>query len=92
MEITTIIYNFDSHRVIIHGPYKIIKETEKCYFFRDEFSNKKILKSEIGKLRERDAYGGAPPYLKLSMIDTNEDILKEKLSKWFIDKASKVRG
>lgn len=90
MNIITIIYNFDYQMVVIHGPYEITKETEKCYFFKDEFSNRKILKSEIGQIRERSAYGGSPPYLQLSMIDINEKALRENLSKWFADKAHKV--
>lgn len=81
MNITIGIYSFHLNKVIIKVPFEIVKETEKCYFTNEC----RYLKSEIGKpiLKSATAY----PYIELVMVDAKEEILRDKLSKWFSDKA-----
>ena len=84
MNITTIIYNFCGDRVTVKKTLEITKETNKCYWV----GNHRYLKSEIGKpiLRSVDEY----PYIKLVMVDSNEEELRDVLSGWFKDKAYRV--
>ena len=84
MNITTGIYLFHSNEVIIKVPFEIIKETEACYFT----SGRRYLKSEIGVpiLKSVTTY----PYIELVMVDANEELLRDGLSKWFADKAYQV--
>ena len=84
MHITTIIYSFYYDKVIIKTPCEIKKETDKYYCTKD----KRHLKTNIGKpiLKHNSNY----PYIKIVMIDADEQTLKNELSKWFIDKANKV--
>ena len=98
MDISIITYDFDRSKVAVRGPYEIVKETDKCYFYtytekylgHTYHKQRKILKDRIGKIIHRKAYGGTPPYLELSMIDVNERVLREKFSGWFTDEAYKV--
>lgn len=85
MNITSIYYLFDSHKVIIKAPFKIVKETEKCFFTEN---GSRYLKDDIGKpfLKSPTQY----PYIELVMIDADEQDLKDGLSKWFIDKAYQI--
>ncbi len=87
MNITGIYYTFHNNNVITKVPFKIVKETENC-FFTD--SGCRYLKSEIGKpvLKSRTQY----PYIELVMIDADEKTLREGLSKWFINKAHQIHG
>ena len=84
MNITIILYSFRENRVIFKVPFKIVKETEKCFFTE----HSRYLKSEIGVvyLRSTTAY----PYLELVMVDADEKTLKEELSKWFVNKAHNI--
>ena len=90
MNITNIFYEFDSNKVTVENPYEVIKETEKCYFYKHEFGTGRILKDEVGKVLKRRAYGGNSSYLQLTMIDTDERKLREELSKWFTEEAYRV--
>ena len=85
MNITSIIYTFHHNEVIVKIPFKIIKETEKCYFTEQ---GGRYLKSEIGTpfLKSHSQY----PYIELVMVDADEGILREELSKWFTNKAYQV--
>ena len=84
MNITIAIYSFNLNNVIIKAPFKIDKETEKCYFT----NGRRYLKEEIGKpiLKYPTSY----PYIELAMVDANEETLRDGLSKWFTDKACQV--
>ena len=85
MNITSIYYTFHNDKVIVKIPFKIVKETENCFFTE---SGARYLKSEIGNptLKSRTQY----PYIELIMIDADEETLREGLSGWFTDKAYEV--
>ena len=85
MNITSIIYTFHSRQVIVKVPFKIVRETEKCFFTE----HGRYLKSEIGTpaLKSTTAY----PYIELVMVDTDEKTLREKLSQWFTNKANHIK-
>lgn len=85
MNITIILYSFGENKVILKVPFKIVKETEKCYFTE----HSRYLKSEIGipSLRSTSAY----PYIELVMVDADEKTLRKKLSEWFANKAQRVK-
>lgn len=84
MNITIAVYSFHHDEVIIKVPFEIVKETEKCYFTKDA----RYLKSQIGKpiLKSTTSY----PYVELVMVDANEAILRDELSRWFANKAFEV--
>lgn len=84
MNITTIIYAFHGNDTVVKVPFEIVKETEKCFFTK----HGRYLKSEINRpiLRSSTAY----PYIELVMIDATDDVLREKLSSWFTDKAHQI--
>ena len=84
MSITTIIYAFHGNDTVVKVPFEIIKETEKCFFTK----HGRYLKSEINRpiLRSTTAY----PYIELVMIDATDEVLREKLSKWFTNKAHQI--
>lgn len=85
MNITIVIYSFYHNEVIVKIPFKIERETEKCY----QTADRRYLKSEIGKpiLRYPTQY----PYIELVMVDADEATLREELSKWFSNKAYEIR-
>lgn len=85
MNITSIFYTFHNNEVIVKVPFKIVRETEKCLFTE---SGARYLKDEIGKpyLKSATQY----PYIELVMVDANEETLRDKLSKWFTNKAYEV--
>lgn len=85
MNITSIYYLFHNNQVIIKIPFKIERETEKCFFTENGC---RYLKDDIGKpfLKSATQY----PYIELVMVDANEETLREELSKWFNDKAYQV--
>lgn len=87
MNITGIYYTFHNNKVITKVPFKIVKETENC-FFTD--NGCRYLKSEIGRsvLKSRTQY----PYIELVMIDADEKTLREGLSKWFVNKSYQIQG
>lgn len=82
MNITSIYYTFHNGKVIVKIPFKIVKETENCFFTE---GGSRYLKSEIGEpiLKSRTQY----PYIELVMVDADEKTLREELSKWFADEA-----
>lgn len=84
MNITSALYLFSTNKVIIKVPFEIKKETEKCYFTKES----RYLKSEIGKpiLKSPTIY----PYIELVMIDASEDILRQRLAQWFINKVNEI--
>ena len=84
MNITTIIYAFHGNDTVVKVPFEIIKETEKCFFTK----HGRYLKSEldIPILRSSTAY----PYIELTMVDTTDEVLREKLSGWFTSKANQI--
>ncbi len=86
MNITIIIYTFDTNKVIVKVPFEIVRETEKCFFTE----HSRYLKSEIGKSMLKSATNY--PYLELVMVDADEKTLREGLSKWFINKSYEVIG
>lgn len=90
MNISIAIYSFDEDKVYIKTPYKIVKETECCYFtdVKNGKGHHRYLKSEIGKpvLKSTKSY----PYIVLVMVDADEKILREELSKWFSEKAFRI--
>ena len=85
MYINSIIYRFNDGYIQIKRPFKVVKETEDSYvtganvYFKNEI-NKPIVKQS-----------GKYIYVKLSMIDTDEETLKEMLSEWFIDKSKHIK-
>ena len=84
MNITSIYYLFHNNEVVVKIPFKIERETEKCYFTKDG----RYLKEEIGKPMMK--YPTSYPYIELVMVDANEEVLREELSKWFTNKAYQV--
>ena len=84
MNITSIYYTFHNNKVIVKIPFKIVRETENCYFTE----HGRYLKSEIGEavLKSRTQY----PYIELIMADADEETLRAELSKWFTNKANEV--
>lgn len=87
MNITSIYYQLYTGNVIVKVPFKIVRETDKCFFIEH---GHRYLKSEIGKpiLRSATQY----PYIELIMVDADEATLRKELSKWFIDEAAKIQG
>ena len=87
MNITSIVYAFHNSEVIVKVPFEIVRETEKCFFTKNGC---RYLKDEIGKpyLKSATQY----PYIELVMVDANEETLRDGLSKWFTDKALKIKG
>lgn len=85
MNITSIYYLFHNDEVVVKIPFKIVRETESCFFTE---SGARYLKSEIGEpvLKSRTQY----PYIELIMVDADEEILREELSKWFTNKAYQI--
>lgn len=85
MNITSGVYSFYAHKVIINVPFEIIKETEKCYFTN---GGKRFLKEDIGKpiLKSVAQY----PYVELIMVNADEETLRDGLSKWFTNAACQV--
>lgn len=85
MNITSIYYQIYSGKVIVKVPFKIVRETEKCFFIE---SGNRYLKSEIGNpiLRSATQY----PYIELVMVDADEATLRKELSKWFTDEADRI--
>lgn len=84
MNITTIIYAFHGNDTVVKVPFEIIQETEKCFFTK----HGRYLKSEINVpiLRSSTAY----PYIELTMVDATDEVLREKLSGWFANKADEI--
>lgn len=87
MNITSIVYTFHDNKVIVKVPFEIVKETDKCYFTKNDC---RFLKWEIGKpfLKSKTTY----PYIELVMVDADEEALRDGLSKWFADKACQMIG
>lgn len=85
MNITIIIYTFDTNKVIVKVPFEIVRETEKCFFTE----HGRYLKSEIGEPVLRSATNH--PYVALVMVDASEETLREELSKWFADRACEIK-
>lgn len=87
MNITSIYYQFYDGKVILKVPFKIVQETDKCFYIEH---GHRYLKSEIGKpiLRSATQY----PYIELVMIDADEETLRKELSKWFADKAARIQS
>lgn len=84
MNITIIIYTFDTNKVIVKVPFEIVRETEKCFFTE----HGRYLKSEIGMPMLKSATNY--PYIELVMVDANEETLREELSKWFVEAALRI--
>ena len=86
MYINSIVYLFGTREVIVRKPSKIVRETAKCFFTEDGY---RWVKSEIGvpRLKSPTHY----TYIELAMVDADEKILREELSKWFSTKAYEVR-
>lgn len=84
MNITTIVYAFHNNETIVKTPFEIVKETEKCFFTK----HGRYLKSELNVpiLKSSTIY----PYIELVMIDATEEVLREKLSEWFTNKAHQI--
>lgn len=87
MNITSIVYTFHNNQAIIKSPFKIARETEKCFFTESGY---RYLKDEIGKplLKSVTQY----PYIELVMVDADEKNLRDGLSKWFINKAETLKS
>ena len=85
MYITSIYYLFHNGNVVVKVPFKIVKETDRCFFVE----HGRYLKSEIGypMLRSATTY----PYIELVMVDADEKTLREKLSQWFSNKAEQIK-
>lgn len=85
MNITSIYYQLYGGKTIVKVPFKIVRETEKCFFIEP---GNRYLKSEIGEpiLRSATQY----PYIELVMVDADEATLRNELSKWFIDEAARI--
>ena len=85
MNITIICYQFHNRKVTVKIPFKIARETEKCFFIEQ---GNRFLKSEIGKpiIKSVTQY----PYVELIMVDANEETLRKELSKWFTEEAARI--
>lgn len=85
MNITTAVYDFHGNQVFVKVPFKIVKETEKCFFT----AHSRYLKSEIGKpiLKSTTSY----PYISLVMVDADEETLRKGLSEWFTNKEYQIK-
>lgn len=91
MSITTAVYSFRLDKVVIQEPYKIEKETDKCYFTK----NGRYLKSNLGKpavkyVTTQTPFKTSYPYIEVAMVDADETALRNKLSEWFADKAREI--
>lgn len=86
MFITGVNYYFDEDKTFVKVPAEIVKETEHCYYTK---IGCRYNKNEIGipELKSKNSY----PYIKLVMIDADEDTLREKLSEWFVKKAEETK-
>lgn len=85
MYINSIIYRFNDNFLQIKRPFKIIAETKDSYIT----GANSYLKNEINKciVKQSEKY----IYVKLSMIDTDEETLRNVLSQWFIEKSKDVK-
>lgn len=86
MYINSIIYRFNDNHIQVGRPFKVIKETKDSYIT----GVMSYLKSEINKPIVKQ--GGNCIYVKLCMIDTNEETLREVLSEWFVEKSKDIKG
>lgn len=86
MNITSIYYLIHDCKVIVKVPFKIVRETDKCFFIEQ---GNRYLKSEIGKPILKS--GAQYPYIELVMIDADEATLRKELSKWFTNEAVRIR-
>jgi len=86
MNITVGYYLFHANKIVIDDPIKITSETEKCLFT----SHNRYLKSNIGIpiLNSVTTY----PYIKVAMVDANEEEVKQKLASWFSNKAKNIEN
>ena len=84
MNITIGIYLFPFNKVVIKQPFKIIRETEKCYYTE----HSRYLKADIGEpiLKSISQY----PYVEVVMVNANEKVLRKKLGEWFVSKACEI--
>ena len=85
MKIIRMTYSFWFDRLYISKPFKVIKETEKCYYIDDTY---RYLKSEVGEPIIK--YCNDDPYVDLKMIDTDEETMKKVMASWFQDKIDKI--
>lgn len=86
MYINSIIYRFNDGHLQIKRPFKIIKETEDSYIT----GVMPYMKNEINKPIVKQA--GNYIYVKLCMIDTDEETLRAVLSEWFIEQGKDIKG
>lgn len=84
MYINSIIYRFNDNFLQIKRPFKIVAETKDSYVT----GANSYLKEEINKVIVKQS--GKYVYVKLSMIDTDENTLREVLSQWFIEKSKDI--
>lgn len=79
-------YSFYSGMTIVRQPVEVTKETDKCYFA----GNSRYLKSEIGipMLKSVSQY----PFVEVVMLDATEEMILNKLSEWFFQRATMITG
>lgn len=85
MYINSIIYRFNDNFLQLKRPFKIVAETKDSYVT----GANSYLKEEINKVIVKQV--GNYIYVKLSMIDTDEETLRNVLSQWFIEKSKDVK-
>lgn len=86
MNITVAYYLlFGLRHIVVKPPFRIVKETKRCYFTSDG----RYLKSELGepRLKSSTQY----PYIEVAMVDASEEELIDKLSLWFSREAQYVK-
>ena len=85
MYINSIIYRFNDNFLQIKRPFKIVAETKDSYITGANL----YLKNEINKCVVKQC--GQYIYVKLSMIDTDEETLRNVLSQWLIERSKDVK-
>lgn len=87
--ITMAIYKFSGYGMEIEE-YPIINETEKSYMVMTKNNtNKRIPKEEVGKAIHHNS--DFCPYVRIFLLNATKSEAKEKLAKWFENKANYIR-
>lgn len=71
-------------------PIPVKRETEKCYWSREDCCGTRVLKSEIGVVKHKDVT--TYPYLEVKMIDATEEELRDKIAEWFTERANEIKS
>lgn len=89
MNIVMVIYKFSGYGMDVEE-YTIINETEKSYMVATTNNKKKrIPKEEVGKAIHH--ISDYCPYVRVFLLNATKLEAKEKLAKWFEQKANNIR-